>query len=272
MIAQDFAYVRPDTKEQAALLFREFAEPFYYGGGSEIITMCRAGALEPDAVIDLKGIPEAGVLAIEGDALVLGGCVSLRQIKDSKLFPLLSSVCGRIADHTNQCRITLGGNLCGEIRYRETALALLLTDADVVLFGPDGSRTASIHAIFDGRMRLLPGEFVLQARIPAAYLALPFTHVKKTAAEKIDYPLISLCALSCPEGVRIALSGLLETPFRSQALETALNNRAESRELRLQNALACLPGEPIADYQGSAAYRRFVLGQTLSATMEVMGL
>jgi len=138
VIAQDFAYLQPDTKEEAVELFQEYANPLYYGGGSEIITMCRAGDLRPAAVIDLKGIPEAGRLGLCGDALVIGGCVSLRQIKDSRLFPLLSAICGRIADHTNQCRITLGGNLCGAIRYRETALALLLTDADIVLFGLDG--------------------------------------------------------------------------------------------------------------------------------------
>ncbi|MCL1965419.1 MAG: FAD binding domain-containing protein [Firmicutes bacterium] len=272
MIARNFAYLQPDTKEQAAAFYQEFAEPFYYGGGSEIITMCRAGDIAPDAVIDLKRIPEANVLRLEGDALVIGGCVPLRAIGDSGLFPLLKLVCGRIADHTNQCRITLGGNLCGTIQYRETALALLLADALVVLFGPGGARAVSIHEAFDERMRLLHGEFVLQARIPAQALFLPYVHVKKTAGEKIDYPLVSLSALACGDGVRVALSGLLPYPFRSRAMEDALSNRSESRERRVQNAIQCLPAMPMADYQGSAEYRQFVLRQTLAAMMEVLNL
>ncbi|MCL2810458.1 MAG: FAD binding domain-containing protein, partial [Clostridia bacterium] len=171
MIARDFAYAQPDTAEQAVALHQEYAQAFYYGGGSEIITMCRAGVVAPDAVIDLKQIPEMNVLGVQNGFLVIGGCVPLRAIKDSGLFPLLGLVCGRIADHTNQCRITLGGNLCGTIAYRETVLALLLTDAEVVLFGPKGGRIMSIHAILDapvGRLRLEPGEFVLQVCIPIA--------------------------------------------------------------------------------------------------------
>jgi len=270
MIAQDFAYAQPDTPEQAVALYQEFARHLYYGGGSEIITMCRAGVISPGGVIDLKQIPQANVLGIAGDSLVIGGCVPLRAIKDSGLFPLLGLICGRIADHTNQCRITLGGNLCGAIIYRETALALLLTDAEVMLFGPGGERTVPVHAVFDGRMRLQPGEFVLQARIPTAFLGFPFVHVKRTAGEKIDYPLLSLSAIACPEGMRFALSGLLPYPFRSTEMEKALNGRSMSRDQRLDDALTRLPGPPVTDYQGSGEYRRFVLRQTLGQALEVL--
>jgi len=274
MIAFDFAYAQPDTMEQAIALHRAYDRPLYYGGGSEIIVMCRAGSIAPDAVIDLKRIPEANALYIEGDDqsehLVVGGCVSLRAIKDSGLFPLLGLICGRIADHTNQCRITLGGNLCGTIAYRETVLALLLTDADIVLFGSNGLRVTSVHAAFDGRMRMEPDEFVLQARIPASFLRLRFAHVKKTAGEKIDYPLISVSAIACPDGTRFALSGLLTHPFRDLEMEKALNDRSASRDRRVQSALACLPGEIVADYQGSAEYRRFVLWKTLEAALEAL--
>jgi len=273
MIARDFAYAQPRTARQAVALFQEYAQPLYYGGGSEIITMCRAGVIATDGVIDLKQIPEMNVLGIQNEVLVIGGCVPLRAIKDGALFPLLGLICGRIADHTNQCRITLGGNLCGTIAYRETVLALLLTDAQVVLFGPGGERVVSVHAIFDqptGRLRLEPVEFVLQVRISADFLALPFAHIKKTAGEKIDYPLLSLSAIACPDGIRFAFSGLLPHPFRSVEMEKALNDCSVGMDRRLDNALACLPGLPVTDYQGSGEYRRFVLRQTLGQALEVL--
>jgi len=263
MIIHPFTYIQPDTKEQAYEVYQEYSQPLYYAGGSEIITMCRTGSITPDAVIDLKRIPEANVVHIDDD-LVIGSCISLRAIKDSALFPLLGTICGRIADHTNQCRITLGGNLCSTIQYRETALAMLLTDANLVLFGSHGLRVVSIHTIFDGRMHLERGEFVLQVRIPTRYINLPYTHVKKTSGEKIDYPLISVSSLTCSDGTRFAISGFLNHPFRNREMEAALNQR------NLDDALECIPGVPKTDYQGSSEYRRFVLQQTLTATLDVI--
>lgn len=268
MIARDFDYILPDTKEEAVQAFSEYEDAFYYGGGSEIITMCRADAIAPAAVIDLKKIPELSELKIEGDALVIGGCATLRAIKDSNLFPLLGAVCGRIADHTNQCRITLGGNLCSTIIYRETSQVLMLTDADVEIFGRNGLRTESIHAIFDGRMRLERGEFVLKVRIPERFLDAPTFHIKKTSSEKIDYPLISVSAICCEEGLRFAVSGLLDHPFRLVDLEDAFNDKNIGGDQRLENVMSRLPETVINDYQGSADYRRFVFKRTLAAIME----
>jgi len=220
-------------------------------------------------VIDLKQIPEANALGLNDAALVIGGCVSLRAVNDSRLFPLLGAICGRVADHTNQCRITLGGNLCGTVIYREAAQALLLADADVTLYGPEGLRRESMRRVFDQRMRLKPGEFVLRVHVPARYIGAPFYHVKKTANEKIDYPLLSLSALFYENRARVAMSGFYAYPFRDAALEAAINNESLSGEQRVERALASLPQAPMRDHLGSGEYRRFVLRQTLFAMMEV---
>ena len=41
-------------------------------------------------------------LSADGGGAHFGAACTLNQIKESKLFPLLSLACGRIADHTNQ--------------------------------------------------------------------------------------------------------------------------------------------------------------------------
>ena len=105
MIAFNFVYCKPNTLQEAAEAFetleREGKSPVYYGGGSEIITMSRAGSISPGGVIDLKAIPECNVLERNEEELTLGGGVSLHAIRESKLFPLLGTAAGRIADHTN---------------------------------------------------------------------------------------------------------------------------------------------------------------------------
>ena len=272
MIPFDFLYCRPATLTEAAEAYLQLQaqekNPFYYAGGSEVITMCRSGSLRPGAVIDIKEIPDCKPLFTDGQGLHIGSACTLNDIKESRLFGLLRLACGRIADHTNQCRITLGGNLCGTILYRETSLPLLLSDADVTLYGPQGERTVPFASVFDGRMRLEPGEMVVQAHIPSWALQARHCHVKRTRNEKIDYPLVSLCALWEGDRLRAAFSGVCSYPFRSEAMEAVLNERSASCAARAEKAAALLPEEPQSDWEGSGEYRVFVLKNAIEALLE----
>ncbi len=272
MIPFEFTYLKPDTLQEAVQAYREFAlagrSPLYYSGGSEIITMCRTGTIRPGAVIDLKGIPECGALSRGEDWLTLGAALTLNQIKESKAFPLLTLACGRIADHTNQCRITLGGNLCGTIRYREASLPLLLCDAQTVLLGPEGMKTLPFDSAFQGRMHLNPGEMVVQVQVPAWALTARCAHIKKTANEKIDYPLVTVTALCKDQTLRAAFSGLAESPLRSLAVEAVLNDHGASPEARAASAVELLRQAARGDAEGSREYRLFVAQNTLRELLE----
>lgn len=272
MIPFDFIYCRPSTLTEAAEVFIELQtqgkKSAYYGGGSEIISMCRAGSIHPDAVIDIKSIPECTRLETRKNALHIGAACTLNQIKESNLFPLLKLVSGRIADHTNQCRITLGGNLSGTIIYRETSLPLLLADAQVTVQGPEGQRTVPLQSIFPGSIKLKPGEFIVQVHIPEWALNARYAHIKKTENEKIDYPLVSLAAVWKDDYLRIAFSGVCACPFRSEKIEAVLNDRKLSYAVRADQAAKLLPMPAYCDVEGSGAYRVFVLQNTLCTLLE----
>ncbi|WP_444644347.1 FAD binding domain-containing protein [Caproiciproducens sp. R1] len=272
MIPFSFIYCRPDSLKEAADIYRQLRTegkaPVYYAGGSEIITMCRSGSIRPDAVIDIKNIPECTALAMDGQVLTIGTACTLNQIKESKLFPLLGLACGRIADHTNQCRITLGGNLCGTIIYRETSLPLLLSDADLVLYGEKGKRTVLFHSVFRGRMQLDSGELAVQVRIPGWALQAHHAHVKITANEKIDYPLVDVAAIRKDNFLRTAFSGVCSHPFRSKEMEAVLNDRSLPYEVRADKAVKLLPEPAYGDVEGTGAYRIFVLKNTLRKLLE----
>ena len=272
MILFGFSYLRPDTLQEAVSAHQEFTRAgkaaLYYAGGSEVITMCRAGAIRPDAVIDVKLIPELNVLSVDEGALTLGAALTLNRIRESKLFPLLSLAAGRIADHTNQCRITLGGNLCGTIIYRETSLPLLLADAEVVTFGLEGERTLPIGRAFDGRMRLAPGELLVQVRVPGWVPAARHWHIKKTANDKIDYPLLGVTALAADGALRCAFSGLSDAPLRSAEVEAILNNKGVSIGDRVAEAVAALSDCARSDPEASSEFRLFAARNTLKTLLE----
>lgn len=275
MIPVDFDYYRPDTIEEAVQIYQQlYAQgkaPVYYGGGSEVITMARSGSIQPGAVIDLKAIPECLSMGLSERFLSIGSCVTLSRISESGLFPLLGKAAGRIADHTNQCRITLGGNVCGTIIYRETVLALLLADCTVVTGGPGGERQASIHTVFRQRMQLEQGEFIIRFLIDRAYLDVPYIHVKKTKNEKIDYPLLTVAAMNDQGRIRMAFSGLCAFPFRSFAMEDILNDAALRSEEKAERIKGELPGGFLDNVDGTGPYRAFVLKNTVVNALERLG-
>lgn len=275
MIAHDFAYYRPDTLKEAYRIYHEQSAlnraPAYYAGGSEVITMSRAGSILPDAVIDLKAIPECTRMGFAEESLMIGACVTLSAIAESKLFPMLGTTAGRIADHTNQCRITLGGNVCGTIIYRESVLPLLLTDSSVYVYGANGERKVPIKEAFYQRAMLKKGDFISRFAIDKKWLSAPYIHVKKTKNEKIDYPLLTLVAVLEGGCVRMAFSGLCEFPFRSSGIEDILNDPDCTISEKAERITHQLPGPYLDNLDGSAEYRSFVLKNTVHKALQELG-
>jgi len=267
MIPFDFEYYRPDTAGEAvstfALLDEEGKEPVYYGGGSELISMDRVGSRSFGAVIDLKNIPECRTMKDRGDCYYLGAGLTLSDLVEWNGFPLLSKTAGRIADHTMQCKITLGGNLCATIIYRETALPLLLSDAKLTFAGTCGFREYSIDTVFRERLLIPRGEFLTGVTLDKSFFSLPYFHEKKTRNEKIDYPLITAAGLKKGKTLRIAFSGLAAYPFRSIEAEQILNDGPLSPEQKADRVVKCLSDIIQSDLSGSSEYRKFVLKETI---------
>jgi CO/xanthine dehydrogenase FAD-binding subunit len=274
MISFDFEYYKPATVEEAVRLFQQAdangKEPLYYSGGTEIISMARLNQLRTGAVIDIKGIPECNVLQIRQEQLIIGAAITLTALSEANLFPLLGETVRHVADFTNRNKITVGGNLCGKFIYREALLPFLLADSQVVLASTKGIRHVSIHRILNGVPRLEKGELLVQILSHRRYLDLPFVTVKKTKLEKIDYPIVRISALRTNEGIRVAFSGVSAIPFRSRKVEEVLNAASLPLEERIENANRIWPVPILNDILSSAAYRTFVLRNTLTDTMAAL--
>jgi CO/xanthine dehydrogenase FAD-binding subunit len=274
MIPYDFAYYKISSAEEAALLHQSLRKqgkrPYYYAGGTELITLGRVNEVYTDAVIDIKGIAECRTLQLEHNQLVIGAALPLSNIQESGFFPLLGQTISEISDHTVRNKITLGGNLCGHIYYREAVLPLLISDTEVVIAGISGKRRAPLNSLFDGRPQLGEGELLVQLIVQSDYLELPYYTVKKRRQGDVGYPLITVAALKKDEKLRVAISGLCPFPFRSEQLEEILNDRRQPPAVRIEQAIRHLP-EPISnDVEGSPEYRIFVLKNTLLDALQAL--
>lgn len=273
MISIDFEYYRAHTIDEALGMYSKLNDegksPLFFNGGTEIITLMRVYAFYTDAraVIDIKSIPECRYTGFQGNQLVIGSSISLAQIEEMPEFPLLSKGCSRIADHTSREKITLGGNICGHIKYKEAVLPLLLTDCDLVIASESGVSKMPIQEIFNKEMMLDPGSFIVQVLVDKKYLNMPFVSKKMTRIGRIGYPLLTVSAIQVGERARFAISGLCEFPFRSSSVEDTLNNLEQSVEERITNAISQLPAPILDDVDGSFAFREFVLRGVLTESL-----
>ncbi|AOC93066.1 FAD binding domain-containing protein [Bacillus amyloliquefaciens] len=276
MIPFDFEYFKPKTIQETINLFHSLAAqkktPLYYSGGTEIITLGRLNLIYTDAVIDINALPGFHTIGFYENNLVIGAGVSLTKVEEENPFPLLSKTVSEIADRTTRNKISLGGNICGGIYYREAVLPLLISDSVAGVAGRAGLHYHPINKIFNREIQLQKGDFLFHIVIDRTYTDLPFVSIKRRQQWNVGYPLVTVCALKKDEKIRMAFSGVCPFPFRSVEMEAIFNDKSCSLEDRVRRSLQYLPKPILDDAEGSSDYRIFVLQHTiLDALHELEG-
>lgn len=268
MITADLEYYRPSALHEAIEICQRLSNqgksPVYYSGGTEVITTLREGSLTAGAVIDLKEVPECRVLEIVEDRLVVGSAVTLNEVIDSNLFPLLGEVCRKFLDHTNRNKVTVGGNICSRLPYKETVLPFLVANSEALVEGPAGERRSPLSEAFHKAMNLSPGEILVQISARKDDLALPWAFHRATRLEKLAYPLASIAAVIGDGLPRVAISGVCDFPFRSQAIEQEIGDTRSPLGVRIDKAMTRLPAPARNDIDGSGEYRVVVAKNLLA--------
>lgn len=275
MLSFDFDYYKPVTIKEALDLFQQSdrtgKQPMFFSGGTELITLGRIDLAFSGVVIDIKDIKELRAMRMHENNLVLGSALSLTKIEEANPFPLLTKTISEIADHTARGKITLGGNICAQIYYREAVLPFLLCDSHAVIAGPNGVYVKNINEIFKEHLKVKRGELLLQLITDQTYIEAPYISVKKRQNWNIGYPLITAGAILKDGKLRLAISGLCPFPFRSLEAEEILNNRRIPIEDRIKKAIEILPGPILNDVEGSSEYRLFVLENLLQDIVSNLG-
>ena len=274
MISFNFDYYKPYSIKEAVEVYMELdslgKQPLYYSGGTEIITMARRNTIFTGAVIDIKGIPECSEFKLTSRSLIIGGAITLTRVSEENPFPLLSRAASGVADHTSRSKITVGGNICSRIIYREAVLPFLLCDSQVIIAGINGIRRENINDVFNKTLQLKRGEFLVQLVTDRNYLNLPFAAFKRTRQGRVGYPLINAEAVKKDSKIRAAFSGVCGFPFRSFKLEEALNMENMDVNSRISYAIRSLPCSIKDNIHGSAEYREFVLREMLLDILSIL--
>ncbi|MDW7739815.1 MAG: FAD binding domain-containing protein [Bacillota bacterium] len=274
MIPFDLDYYAPEKADQAVEIFfslkEEGRKPLYYAGGTEIISFCRSQRITPDALIDIKNIKDALPLDLDGDDLVYGAALSLSSVAEKGSSAIISEVVKCIADRTVRNRLTLGGNICGRLPYREAVLPFLLADAEILLQGKDGRHKKLLRDLFDKRLHLEEGDILLQLIVSKNKLNRFGWRKRREKHGPVDYPLYHICSLKNDGQVKIAVSGLCSFPFRNAELEKAINDSSIAVKDRVSDSIKKLPGPVRDDHLGSSVYREALWQSDLTEMIERM--
>jgi CO/xanthine dehydrogenase FAD-binding subunit len=173
---QPFAYARPDTLADAvALLAERGPDARVLAGGTDLIIRLRDGSAAPSLVVDVKRVPELapGIRAGADGSLVIGATTVMTQVASHPLvrrdLAALAEAAAVVGSVQIRNRATIAGNLCNASPAADTAPALLVHGAILLVAGPDGTRRLPLDEFFvrSGVSTLARGELVVAVEIPA---------------------------------------------------------------------------------------------------------
>jgi CO/xanthine dehydrogenase FAD-binding subunit len=217
-----FSYERPRTLADAIATLGQLgprARPL--AGGTDLIIRLRDRSLQPDVVVDVKGIAELdSTIRQERDRLVIGALTTMTDIaahpRVRRDFASLADAAAVVGAVQIRNRATLAGNVCNASPAADTTPSLLVHDATVVVAGPDGQRRIPIDDVFvrSGVTTLARGELVTAIELPLPVERRGSVHVRRTRRRGHDLASVTVACAMLPDGTtRIAYGSVGPRPW-----------------------------------------------------------
>ena len=270
MIPASFAYVAPDSLDQAIKLLQEKgSDAKILTGGHSLIPLLKLRLARPSVVIDLQKIESMRGIRSAGGGLEIGAATTHAEIEHSdevqRTAPLLCETAGQIGDVRVRNVGTIGGSVVHADPASDWPAALLATGATMVLVGPSGERTVAAEDFFVGLLESAAraGEILTMVRIPApdqpgqpragAY--------RKLAQSASGFALAGAAAQVTLRNrtiasARIGVTGVSDHAYRPQSVEDALSGAPANEEAVGKACASAAEGvQVLGDLHASSRYR-----------------
>jgi carbon-monoxide dehydrogenase medium subunit len=236
-------------------------------GGTDLIVGLQSGRVRPELVIDLKHLADLPPHIQEADGrLVISAPTSLTDvIADERVrtwFPALVEAASTVGSVQIRNRASLTGNICNASPAYDTATALLVHDADIVLASRAGQRRVPVRDFVLGPRHtdLRPGEIATAVELPLPGEPLGTTFARLTRRRGVDLATLSLCCAVGERRTRFAFGAVAPRPFVVDDDSGVLadpRSSADDREQVLQSMTA--QARPISDVRAGQDYRQAML-------------
>lgn len=265
-----FEYIAPASAAEAVALLAENGEHACpLAGGTDLIVDLKHHAGNINLLVDVSCIPEFRGIEETPEGLRIGSMVTFGEIMASPFcqekMPEVVAAAHTVGAVQTRNLGTLGGNLVTCVPSADSAPSVMVLDARVTLFGPNGSREMPIEDFFVGpRKTSLEAHELLQSIfIPKEALGKPSKFLKHGLRKGQALALVNAAAalwlsedgetISEP---RLALGAVAPVPLRCTETEAFLTGKPATDEVVAEAAdIAVSEAKPIDDFRASKKYR-----------------
>jgi len=273
MYPTSFEYVAPDDIDEALkLLDLRGGDAKVMAGGVGLINAMKHRAIRPGLLIDISRIGELSLMRDHGGYLSIGSAVRIAELQRSELvrrnYTGLSEAAGAIADPLLRNMISVGGNVCTGNPDDDLPPALLSMGAQYVLAGRGGRRVLNADGFYIGRMStaIRPGEILVEVRVPRQPERSGSAYIKRELRQN-DHLVAGVAAsVALDDGERydrlaFGLSGSGNRSIMARLAEARFRG-SRPADVPAEDIVKLVVGEasPSSDRQGSAAYKKMVIG------------
>jgi aerobic carbon-monoxide dehydrogenase medium subunit len=266
MIPVAFDYQRAASVDDAIAKLAASDGGKVIAGGHSLVPLMKLRLSEPGTLVDIARIPGLSVIREAGGRIEIGATTTHNDIASSKLLrdkcPMIAEAAAEIGDPQVRNRGTIGGSIAHADPAADFPAVVLALDADIVLKGPNGSRTVKASAFFRGfyDVDLAHGELIV---------GVHFTPVKAAAYAKLHqrashYAIVGVAAaLEVKDGAiqsaRIGITGATTHAMRLSGVEKALVGKKADGIAAAAASAANEVTDVSADLHASEDYRRAMI-------------
>ncbi len=268
----EFQYLKPKTlKEALEILSKYEDEAKVLAGGVGLLNLMKERLVEPEYVVDIKGIPELRKVTYEeGKGFTIGATVTLSELENNEVverkYAALHEAIKVLSDPVLRNRSTLVGNVCEAFAWMDSLSPLLVFDAELKALSVNGERMIKAKDFIIGlaETALEPNELVASIFLPEPPKNSASKFIKFRS--RSEFSVINVASLLAnrdnpPERiVRLAYGGATPSPVRVFAVENVFKQQKPLNEL-LKEALDVVFEEvsPMEDMHASKEYREHLM-------------
>ena len=264
------------TSEEVCTLLAEDPARKILAGGTDFMVEVNFRHREATGVIAIDRVPELRQWRHDGDSVLIGSCVTYREIERgplSTLVPALAQSARTIGSPQIRNAGTIGGNLGTASPAGDMIPVLLALNATVTIRSISGSRTVSIDNLITGvkKTSLAENEFIESVKVPILRGSQEFLKVGPRNAMVISIASLAMVTDMDRKTIAVALGSVTAAPCRATEAEKYIENFVDWETMTVDSAaistfreLVSNASSPITDHRSSANYRRHtvsVLGE-----------
>lgn len=240
-------------------------------GGSDVLIKVREGKLAGCRLVSIHGLAElTGVTLAQDGAVIIGAATTFSHVTKSEIIEKYVPMLGHAVDEAGGPQLrnigTIGGNVCNGVTSADSAPSLLALEAELLIAGPNGTRTAPLEGFYKGpgKVELAHGELLTAIRIPKSGYEGVFGHyIKYAQRNAMDIATLGCAAavrLSADktrvEELRLAYGVAAPTPIRCHNAENAARGGALTPDLlALIGRTAVAEVSPRTSWRASKEFR-----------------